>query len=111
MADFAIVVGINKYQSLTDLKYAEFDAQNVSKVLLFTQNSPSIPAKPKEIWTYPTYGIVRTFITSQFKTPILDSGSNLWFFFAGHGQREKNIDYLMLLDSGDFQKRCRAYCC
>jgi formylglycine-generating enzyme required for sulfatase activity len=39
------------------------------------------------------------FLQKQFETPLLQPGDNLWFFFAGHGRRYQDKDYLMLPDS------------
>ena len=36
---------------------------------------------------------------AQFEQPLLKPGDNLWFFFAGHGMRHADKDYLMLADS------------
>ena len=107
--NWAIAIGINKYSNLTDLKYAKGDAEAVKnlllskagfdRVFLFTDDSPEIPAKPSPIYTQPTFGHLRRFLRAQFSRRILKPGDNLWFFFAGHGRREANRDYLMLYDS------------
>jgi branched-chain amino acid transport system substrate-binding protein len=111
MTNLAITIGINEYNHLHSLLYAEQDAEgmdallkgnlNFEKVYLFTQNAPSIPADPNPISTNPTYATIRGFLNRQFREeyPLLKAGDNLWFFFAGHGQQQNNIDYLMLLDS------------
>ena len=107
--NWAIAVGINRYSNLTDLKYAKKDAEAVKELLLskvgfgrvflFTDDSPEIPTNSLPICTQPTYGHLRRFIRAQFSRKILSPGDNLWFFFAGHGIRENNRDYLMLSDS------------
>ena len=107
--NWAIAIGINNYSNLRNLKYAEADAKAMEdwckqeakfeEVFLFTQDSPDIPAKPSSIPTNPTYGHLRRFLRAQFEKPLLKSGDNLWFFFAGHGKRERERDYLMLSDS------------
>ncbi len=107
--NWAIAVGINKYSNLTDLKYAKGDAEAVKdlllskagfdQVFLFTDDSPEIAVKPSPICTQPTFGHLRRFLRAQFSRKILNSGDNLWFFFAGHGIQENNRDYLMLSDS------------
>ena len=43
--------------------------------------------------------ISEDFLRAQFEKPLLKSGDNLWFFFAGHGRRDRERDYLMLSDS------------
>ena len=107
--NWAIAVGINKYSNLTALEYAKRDAEAVKnlllskagfdRVFLFTDDSPEIAAKPSPICTQPTFGHLRRFLRAQFSRKILNPGDNLWFFFAGHGRREANRDYLMLSDS------------
>ena len=113
--NWAIAIGINNYSNLRHLKYAKADAEAMKnwfekeakfdEVFLFTEDSPSIPAKPSSIPTMPTYGHLRRFLRAQFEKPLLKSGDNLWFFFAGHGRRDRERDYLMLSDSdpGDIE--------
>ena len=62
--NWAIAVGINNYDNLQLLKYAQRDAEvmkawfeeeaRFDQVFLFTENSPAIPANPP-IPTKPTY--------------------------------------------------------
>ncbi len=106
--NWAIAIGINQYDNLQSLKYAQRDAEvmkdwfersaKFDKVFLFTENSPDIPTHPP-ISTKPTYGRLRRFFRAQFEKPLLLAGDNLWFFFAGHGKRYADRDYLMLSDS------------
>ena len=107
--NWAIEIGINNYSNLWNLKYAKADAEAMrdwfqqeakfDEVFLFTEDSPDIPARPSSIPTNPTYGHIRRFLRSQFEKPLLKPGDNLWFFFAGHGRRDRERDYLMLSDS------------
>lgn len=124
MVNWAIVVGINNYHRSQDLNYAKRDAEAMrdwfvkeakfERVYLFTEDSPPISFRnDKPILTQPTYLNLRTFLRVQFEKRIdkkekdenkrektlLQSGDNLWFFFAGHGIRAFDGDYLMLLDS------------
>ncbi len=106
--NWAIAIGINYYYNLQPLKYAQRDAKAMEtwfeqsakfdKVFLFTEDSPSILASPP-ISTKPTYGRLRRFFRVNFENPLLSAGDNLWFFFAGHGRRDADRDYLMLSDS------------
>jgi hypothetical protein len=41
----------------------------------------------------------KRFLNAQFEEPLLKPEDNLWFFFAGHGKRFIDQDYLMFLDS------------
>ncbi|MBD2491688.1 caspase family protein [Aulosira sp. FACHB-615] len=106
--NWAIVVGINNYDNLQPLKYAKRDAEamkawfeneaNFDQVFLFTEDSAPIPANPP-IPTLPTQGRFKRFLNAQFEEPLLKPEDNLWFFFAGHGKRFVDQDYLMFLDS------------
>jgi formylglycine-generating enzyme required for sulfatase activity/uncharacterized caspase-like protein len=107
--NWAIAIGINSYNNLQALNYAKRDAEAMrdwfekdarfDQVFLFTEDSPAIPNSPSPISTYPTYANLRRFLRVNFEKPLLERGDNLWFFFAGHGCREADKDYLMLLDS------------
>ncbi|MEM9274097.1 MAG: SUMF1/EgtB/PvdO family nonheme iron enzyme [Cyanobacteria bacterium P01_F01_bin.143] len=110
--NWAIAVGINKYENLSSLKYAKHDAEAIAdwlrqeakfdEVFLFTEDSPAINKTNPPIPTSPTYGHLRRFLRAQFeniKRPLLKPEDNLWFFFAGHGLRHRDKDYLMLCDS------------
>ncbi|BAY30155.1 hypothetical protein NIES2107_19990 [Nostoc carneum NIES-2107] len=106
--NWAVAIGINQYNNLQHLNYAKLDAEAMhdwfkqearfDQVFLFTDDSPPIPTNPP-IPTQPTYGNLRRFLRANFEKPLLESGDNLWFFFAGHGCREADRDYLMLIDS------------
>jgi formylglycine-generating enzyme required for sulfatase activity len=108
--NWVIAIGINEYDNLKPLKYAKKDAEAIKAwcegeggfdrggIFLFTEDSPPIPASPP-IPTQLTHGRLKRFLQRQFQTPLLNSGDNLWFFFAGHGRRDQDKDYLMLPDS------------
>ena len=108
--NWVIAIGINEYDNLKPLKYANKDAEAIKAwcereggfdrdgIFLFTEDSPPIPASPP-IPTQLTHGRLKRFLQRQFQTPLLNSGDNLWFFFAGHGRRDQDKDYLMLPDS------------
>jgi formylglycine-generating enzyme required for sulfatase activity/uncharacterized caspase-like protein len=106
--NWAISIGINKYDNLQDLNFAKRDAEAMAawfreeakfdQVFLFTEDSPAINTSPP-IPTQPTFGGLRGFLRRQFEKPLLEPEDNLWFFFAGHGMRHADKDYLMLADS------------
>ena len=106
--NWAIAIGINKYDNLQNLNYAQRDAEAMKdwfeqsakfdQVFLFTEDSADIANNPP-ISTKPTFGRLRRFFRVNFEKPLLSAGDNLWFFFAGHGQRDADRDYLMLSDS------------
>ncbi|BAY13760.1 caspase family protein [Calothrix sp. NIES-2098] len=112
--NWAIVVGINHYENLRSLNFAKRDATVMAtwfqqearfeQVFLFTDNSPPIPTNPP-IPTQPTFGHLRRFLRAQFENALLKPEDNLWFFFAGHGNRYQDRDYLMFSDSdpGDIE--------
>ncbi|MDB9523027.1 SUMF1/EgtB/PvdO family nonheme iron enzyme [Dolichospermum circinale CS-1225] len=112
--NWAISIGINQYDNLQSLNFAKRDAEAMAawfreeakfdQVFLFTEDSPPINTSPP-IPTQPTYGRLRRFLQAQFEQPLLEPGDNLWFFFAGHGMRHADKDYLMLADSdpGDIE--------
>ncbi|MGJ3249168.1 MAG: SUMF1/EgtB/PvdO family nonheme iron enzyme [Elainellaceae cyanobacterium] len=108
--NWAVVIGINDYNPLnfTPLRYARHDAKTVKaffekmrfdQVYLFTDDSPPI-ALPNGIHipSDPTYGNLVTFLEDRFKPGVLSAGDNCWFFFAGHGERHADKDYLMPRD-------------
>ncbi len=110
--NWAIAIGINKYENLLPLKHAKRDAVAMAtwfkeeakfdEVFLFTEDSPPISKANPPIPTEPTYCHLRRFLRAQFeniKKPLLKPEDNLWFFFAGHGRRNGDKDYLMLCDS------------
>ncbi|OYE04595.1 SUMF1/EgtB/PvdO family nonheme iron enzyme [Nostoc sp. 'Peltigera membranacea cyanobiont' 232] len=106
--NWAIIVGINNYDNLQPLNYAKRDAEAMKvwfedeaqfdQVFLFTEDSPAIKTNPP-IQTQPTQGRFKRFLNAQFEEPLLKPEDNLWFFFAGHGKRYVDQDYLMFLDS------------
>ncbi|GAX37787.1 hypothetical protein NIES3585_38320 [Nodularia sp. NIES-3585] len=112
--NWAIAIGINQYNNLQSLNYAKFDAEAMrdwfqneaqfDQVFLFTEDSEAIPARPP-IPTQPTFGNLWRFLRVNFEEKLLEPVDNLWFFFAGHGQRAAGKDYLMLSDSdpGDLE--------
>ncbi|NET54449.1 MAG: peptidase C14, partial [Merismopedia sp. SIO2A8] len=110
--NWAISVGINTYNNLQPLKYAQQDAEAMAawfkqeagfdKVFVFTDESAPIDEVNPPIPTTPTFGHLRRFLRAQFENTqrsLLKPEDNLWFFFAGHGKRYADQDYLMLADS------------
>jgi formylglycine-generating enzyme required for sulfatase activity/uncharacterized caspase-like protein len=115
--NWAIAIGINGYRNLQRLNYAKRDAESVcsffqqelafDQVYAFTDNSPPIPTdNGPDIDSQPTYATLRRFLRVRFDEPFLRAGDNLWFFFAGHGVRHEDRDYLMPIDAdpGDVER-------
>jgi uncharacterized caspase-like protein len=109
--NWAIVVGINQYNpnNFARLKYAKRDAElmrdffreaEFDEVYYFADDSPDL-VRPDgtEIPTYPSCGNLLSFLHDRFEKPFLSTGDNLWFFFAGHGGRYRDRDYLMPIDA------------
>jgi uncharacterized caspase-like protein len=107
--NWAITIGINGYRNLQKLRYAERDAESVrnyfsqelcfEQVYHFSDDSPPIPQDyGAEIDSCPTYATLRRFLRVRFERAFLHAGDNLWFFFAGHGARHEDRDYIMPID-------------
>jgi Caspase domain len=100
-----ISIGINQYQLLQPLSYAQEDAEAVHAFLveeagfspdgclLMTDTSPSL-------WGHSTYpnreNILR--LTENLCTEHLQHGDLLWCFFSGYGVSYEGKDYLMPVD-------------
>ncbi|MBE9033001.1 SUMF1/EgtB/PvdO family nonheme iron enzyme [filamentous cyanobacterium LEGE 11480] len=107
--NWAIVVGINDYDNLRALKYAERDAASVrdffgelgfEQVYFFAAGAPAIQAKSgAPISAEPTTSRLRNFLRRRLQGKPLEAGDTLWFFFAGHGKRKNERDYLMPIDA------------
>jgi formylglycine-generating enzyme required for sulfatase activity/uncharacterized caspase-like protein len=107
--NYAITIGINGYRYLQRLNYAQHDANAVRQLFLqelgfqqvyhFTDNSPDIPQDyGPDLESRPTFTTLERFLDTRFDQPFLRDGDNLWFFFAGHGIRYQNRDYLVPID-------------
>ena len=70
------------------------------KVYFFAEDAPPIPTDFGEpIRSTPTGGTLRRFLRIRFEQKFLKPSDNFWFFFAGHGRRERDRDYLMPSDA------------
>ena len=107
--NWAITVGINHYSYLPTLRYGMSDADAMHRLLKeelefhkiyhFTDKSPPIPADDgPALPSQPTLTTLRRFLRERFREKFLSTGDNLWFFFAGHGFRYQDRDYLMPMD-------------
>ncbi|WGV25150.1 SUMF1/EgtB/PvdO family nonheme iron enzyme [Halotia branconii] len=102
--NWAIAIGINRYDYLQPLNYAKRDAQLIQqflrseagfeKIFFFTDDSPEIGGKS----TRPTRANLRRVFLELFNQPFMGAGDNFWFFFSGHGMRHAERDYLMPSD-------------
>jgi formylglycine-generating enzyme required for sulfatase activity len=100
----AIAIGINQYDFLQPLRFAQRDAELMQKFLqgeagfeqifFFSDNSPDINGKS----TRPNRANLLRVLRQLFEKPFLGAGDNFWFFFSGHGIRHADRDYLMPCD-------------
>ncbi|MBD2093571.1 caspase family protein [Trichocoleus sp. FACHB-591] len=108
--NWAIAIGINQYDNLQPLSYAKRDAEAVrdfclqdvgfEKVYYFSDDSPLLETDSgPHLRSQPTFGTLSRFLRVRFEQPFLYPGDNFWFFFAGHGKRHRDRDYLMPLDA------------
>jgi len=109
--NWAICVGINNYEFVGKLKYAQRDARAMhdfcktelkfEKVYYFAEDGDAIAPEDgfSQIAASPTFGHLDQFLDMRFKQRnFLNPQDNLWFFFAGHGIRAEGIDYLLPID-------------
>ena len=108
--NWAICIGIDRYDNLQPLNFAKRDAEALraffetevgfEKVYFFAEDAPPIPADFGEpIRSTPTGATLRRFLRIRFEQKFLKPSDNFWFFFAGHGRRERDRDYLMPSDA------------
>ena len=118
--NWALVIGINGYNpnNLGHLHYAKgdaekvkafFDAANFDEVCCFTDDSSELTLpNGSTTSTYPSFGNLDTFLIDRFETPFLSAGDYCWFFFAGHGCRYRDRDYLMPIDGNPRDSELKA---
>ncbi|WP_168596333.1 SUMF1/EgtB/PvdO family nonheme iron enzyme [Rhizobium sp. SG570] len=108
--NWAICIGINRYDNLKPLEYAQQDAQamsdffrasaHFSQVYYLAEDAPPLPSDfGSPLQSRPTFGNLMRFLRVRFEQPFLRPSDNLWFFFAGHGRREREQDYLLPIDA------------
>ncbi|MEA5501424.1 peptidase C14 [Limnoraphis robusta Tam1] len=101
-----ITIGINQYQYLQPLSYAQRDAEALhsflvekagfspDQSLLMSDTSPEVWGIP----TYPNRDNLDDWIDALCKEQ-LHSGDQLWCFFSGYALTHEGQDYLMPIDS------------
>lgn len=99
--NYAITIGINTYSNIRSLDYAQQDAAAMRD---YFRDELGF----KQVWYFaaaadaddqPTYGTLLRFLDLCAADLQLTAGDNLWFFFAGHGIRYENRDYLLPSDA------------
>ena len=103
---WAIAVGINHYQFLQPLKFAQQDAQALceclvseagflpNRCILFTDTSPSVTGRS----TYPSRGNLQGWL-DYFGRELVQPGDLVWVFFSGYGVCWKGQDYLLPIEA------------
>jgi hypothetical protein len=103
---WAIIVGINQYQSLQPLSFAQRDAQALQtclvteagfmpeRCILLTETAPTVWDHP----TYPNREHINTWL-DLLKQDLVQPGDWLWVFFSGYGVCWKGQDYLLPIDA------------
>lgn len=112
----AITIGINKYNFMQPLCFAKQDAEAMRDFFLedlacnqiyhFTEGAPNIKQDYGPFFpSRPTYVFLKRFLRTRFENSFLESSDTLWFFFAGHGIRYNEKDYLLPIDGdpGDLE--------
>jgi formylglycine-generating enzyme required for sulfatase activity/uncharacterized caspase-like protein len=108
--NWAICIGIDRYDNLQSLQYAKHDAEALrdffeneagfDKVYFFAEGAPPIQTDFGEpMHSTPSGGTLRRFLRIRFEQRFLQPSDNFWFFFAGHGRRDRERDYLMPIDA------------
>ena len=103
---WAIAIGINHYQFLQPLKFAQQDAQALceclvseagflpNRCILFTDTSPSVTGRS----TYPSRGNLQGWL-DYFGRELVQPGDLVWVFFSGYGVCWKGQDYLLPIEA------------
>lgn len=98
--NWAIVVGVNAYRHYTHLDYATRDAEAMRDFFIEAKFDEVVCfADGLKDWE-PEFTKIDDFLHDRFTTKVkpLAPGDNIWFFFAGHGERLKDCDYLLPSD-------------
>jgi tetratricopeptide (TPR) repeat protein/uncharacterized caspase-like protein len=84
---YALIIGISNYNQVTDLKYADKDAQGFENFLL-SREGGNVPAS--HIFSFQNEEANKINIADALSTikEMLKPGDRFYFFFAGHGDME-----------------------
>ncbi|MEM1172207.1 MAG: peptidase C14 [Cyanobacteria bacterium P01_H01_bin.35] len=102
----SIAIGINQYEFLEPLSYAQQDAEALHNFLLNERNFSAEQClllsdnTSTPIWEQPTYPSRENIIDiiEGFCQKELQVENCLWYFFSGYGVSYQNQDYLMPID-------------
>lgn len=100
--NWAIAIGVNQYDRLPSLKYAERDAQEMAAFwrsigFEFVQLFDS---QQGDRLRQPTRANVIELLRQIAANRSLMAGDNFWFFFSGHGMLDaEGRDYLMPMEA------------
>ncbi|NJP09727.1 MAG: hypothetical protein HC866_09755 [Leptolyngbyaceae cyanobacterium RU_5_1] len=105
MRQWAILVGIDDYQSFQSLSYAQRDAQALQQFLIREFEFPPeqcllLTNTSLPVWDHPTQPTQETFQCwiERLIQNDLQPGDSLWFFFSGQGVSRHGQDYLVPID-------------
>lgn len=102
---WAIAVGINQYQSLQPLNFAQQDAQSLceglvseagflpERCILMTDSSPEVVGRS----TYPSRDNLQHWVRF-FRQELAHPGDWIWVFFSGYGVCSQGQDYLLPIE-------------
>jgi cell division protein FtsB len=93
--NWAIIIGINNYTFLPDLKWATRDAQMMARFL--NKNYFKVwhfSTEVSDSQMQPSRACIRNFLET-LKQQKLGKDDSFWFFFSGHGLVYNGEDYLM----------------
>ncbi len=101
---WALIVGINNYQHLQPLLYAQRDAQTLHRFLieegeiaadrciLLSDFSPTI----NDVSTYPSQATVQDWLSRVLRA--VQADDVVWLYFCGYGVRSQGQDYFVPID-------------
>jgi uncharacterized caspase-like protein len=107
MATYSLIaIGINNYQFLQPLSYAQEDAETLHKFLV---DEIQIPLEQTLLLSdfgatgdrsvYPNREGIISWLNQLSSSSPLPQGQTLWFFFSGYGVHHNGEDYLLPLDA------------
>ncbi len=105
MRHWAISIGINQYEFLQPLSYAQHDAQAIHRFLVETGGVPAeqclllTETSPPQ-WgksTYPDRETIQSWLDLLIQRYV-QPGDVLWCFFSGYGVCQQGQDYLMPIE-------------
>jgi len=100
--NWAIAIGVNQYDRLPSLKYAERDAQEMAAFWrsIDFESVQLFDSQQGDRLRQPTRANVIELLGQIAANRSLTAGDNFWFFFSGHGMLDaEGRDYLMPMEA------------